>query len=142
MNKRKSEDQSTMDGIGPLPDGPEDLMDGPGSASPSTTSGDGVSTAFAGELAAAPFALWNMVQPAALPLDKDEKRQLGEPLAEVLDKHGWGAKLSMAEIRLGFYFFMISYGRAKAVIDAKKLEKAQAEMLARNAEEDKGAPGS
>lgn len=136
MAKVKITDQDlNQDGIGPLPDGPDDLMDGPPSPSTGGEGADAVSEAFAGDLIGLPFEAFHVLMPVVDPLSRDEKARLAAPFAEILNKYNLGGKLSRAEIVFGFYLTAAVAGRVKAVSDDRKLRKAQAEMLERNAAE-------
>lgn len=121
-----------QDGIGPLPDGPDDLMDSP---SPSTggEKTDTVSEAFAGDLIGLPFEAAHVLYPVIDPLSRDEKERIAAPFAEILNKYNLGGKLSRAEIVFAFYLTAAVAGRVKAVSDEKKLRKAQAEMVEKSA---------
>jgi hypothetical protein len=121
-------------------------MDGPGSiagdsSSPSTSSGgkaqSAVSEEFAGDIVGLPFEAWHIVNPVVLPLSDDEKERLAAPFARIMEKYGLG-KLAKDEIVFAFYLTAAVFGRVKAVSDDKRIRKAEAAMLEKNAEVEKG----
>ena len=125
-----------MDGIGGLPDDPDDLMNGPASAGRSTGSAktppaDPVSKAFAGEVIALPFEAVHMIQPAVPGLSEEEKQKMGAPLAEILNKYPiFASKLTRSEIVFGFYLFAAMAARVKIYADYKKSQALVDKMKA------------
>ena len=142
MSKIRIEDANPemKDGVGPLPNGPEDLMEGrsrgAGSSSPSTGSGSGepvpVSPAFAGDLIALPFEAAHIVNPVIDPLSRDEIEHLAEPFSEMLTKWGIGGKLTRAEVQFGFYLSVAISARVQAYAKFKKQQRIEAQMIDEN----------
>lgn len=136
MPKVKLQDQE-MDGIGPLPDRPEDLMEGPGSRAGSssqstTTDNPPVSQAFAGDLIKLPFEVAHVLVPAIEPLGQDEVAKLAKPFANILTKHNLGGKIGSDELQFGFYLTVIIAARIQSYAKYRAFLKAQAELVEKN----------
>lgn len=116
------------DNLPPMPATKDEVLNSEGStdfsSSPSTgsTNDPAVSEELAGDLIALPFDAWHMFNDAAMPLSEVEKDRLAGPFSRILEKYGLG-KIAKDEILLGFYLTAITYGRIKAVKEAKLKEK-------------------